>query len=50
MENDLILTQQEKVQQAKSVAYLLLILTAFGWSLSTVLCKVCISTISAAHI
>jgi len=50
MEDNLVLAQPEKLNQARTVAYLLLFLTAFGWSLSTVLCKVCIGTISAAHI
>lgn len=50
MEDNLIITRSKELNQAKTVAYILLILTAFGWSLSTILCKVCIGTVSTAHI
>lgn len=50
MDENLILSQPEKVDHAKTMAYLLLFFTSFGWALSTVLGKVLVGTISPAHI
>lgn len=50
VENIMSVQPEEKVNHAKTIAYLLLFLTAFGWGLSTVLGKLCIGTISPAHI
>ncbi|MGI6686345.1 MAG: DMT family transporter [Bacillota bacterium] len=50
MKEDLLEARLEKVGHAKIIAYILLILTAFGWGLSTVLGKVLVGTITPAHI
>jgi len=50
VENIMAAQPEVKANHDKTVAYLLLFLTAFGWGLSTVLGKLCIGTISPAHI